>query len=57
MADTQVRADEARRNLRGILDEVARGAHVTILRYDTPAAVVVPVEWHEKATAALEATG
>lgn len=42
-------ADEARRNLRNLLDEVARGYHITILRYDKPAAVLVPVEWYEQA--------
>jgi prevent-host-death family protein len=50
MTDKEVRSDEARRNLRDLLDEVALGAHVTILRYDKPAAVLVPVEWHKQAT-------
>jgi antitoxin (DNA-binding transcriptional repressor) of toxin-antitoxin stability system len=43
MTDKQVRSDEARRNLRDLLDEVALGARVTILRYDKPAARLVPV--------------
>lgn len=48
----QVRSDEARRHLRNLLDQVARGYHVTILRYDKPAAVLVPVDWYEDAEAA-----
>ena len=51
----RVRSDEARRNLRDLLDEVALGAHVTILRYDKPAAVLVPVGWYEEAEAAWTA--
>ena len=50
----QVRSDEARRELRGLLNAVEHdGEHVTILRYDTPAAVMVPVDWYEAAKAAL----
>jgi antitoxin (DNA-binding transcriptional repressor) of toxin-antitoxin stability system len=44
MTDKQVRSDEARRNLRDLLDEVALGARITILRYDKPAAMLVPVD-------------
>lgn len=43
MTDKQVRSDEARRNLRDLLDEVALGARITILRYDKPAAMLVPL--------------
>ena len=46
--DRWVRSDEARTKLRDLLDEVDRdGAHVYILRYDRPVAVMVPVEWYE----------
>jgi PHD/YefM family antitoxin component YafN of YafNO toxin-antitoxin module len=46
--DRWVRSDEARAKLRDLLDDIARtGAHVYVLRYDTPAAVLVPVEWYE----------
>jgi PHD/YefM family antitoxin component YafN of YafNO toxin-antitoxin module len=49
-----MRSDEARDSFRALTDEVALdGAHVTILRYNTPVAVMVPVEWHEQAVAAL----
>ena len=42
MNDKQVRSEEARRNLRDLLDEVEHhDVHVTILRYDKPAAVLV----------------
>jgi prevent-host-death family protein len=48
--DRRVRSDEARRTLRDLLNEVEHeGAHVYVLRYDTPAAVIVPVEWYEQA--------
>ena len=47
-----VRSDEARAKLRDLLDEIARdGAHIYVLRYDTPAAVMVPVEWYERVKA------
>lgn len=47
-ADRWVRSDEARAKLRDLLDEIAAsGAHIYVLRYDKPAAVLVPVEWYE----------
>jgi prevent-host-death family protein len=52
MTDITVGSDEARRNFRDILDQVARDYHVTILRYNKPAAVLVPVDWYEDAEAA-----
>jgi len=56
MDDKQVRSDEARRNLRDLLDEVEHhDVHVTILRYDKPAAVLVSLEWYEQAKALIEA--
>ena len=52
--ERQVRSDDARRHLRDLLNEVERdGSHITILRYDTPSAVLVPVGWHEQAEKAL----
>jgi prevent-host-death family protein len=55
MEDKQVRSDEARRNLRDLLDEVEHhDVHVTILRYDKPAGVIVSVEWYEQATQAIK---
>jgi prevent-host-death family protein len=48
--DNRVRSDEARRRFRELLNEVEHGgAHITILRYDTPSAVLVPVGWYERA--------
>jgi antitoxin (DNA-binding transcriptional repressor) of toxin-antitoxin stability system len=50
----QVQSDEARRSLRVILNEVEhQGEHYEVLRYQTAAAVIVPVEWYENARAAL----
>ena len=47
-------SDEAKRNFRSLLNHVEHdGEHITILRYNTPAAVIVPVEWYEQARAAL----
>lgn len=55
MGDKQVLSDEARRNFRALLNDVEHDdAHVTILRYATPAAVLVPVEWYERAQQALK---
>lgn len=51
--DRWVRSDEARAKLRDLLDEIAAsGAHIYVLRYDKPAAVLVPVDWYEDAEAA-----
>ena len=48
-SDRWVRSQEVRDHLRDLLDEVDRGgAHVYVLRYDKPAAVIVPVEWYEQ---------
>lgn len=54
-SDRWVRSDEARAKLRDLLDEVAQqGSHVYVLRYDKPAAVLVPVGWHDAVTALIE---
>ena len=54
----EVQSDEARRTFRALLNEVEhRGEHVTILRYTTPAAVLVPVGWYERALAAIGPAG
>lgn len=54
----EVPSDQARGNFRSLLNKVEHeGAHVTILRYKVPAAVLVPVKWHETATSALAALG
>jgi PHD/YefM family antitoxin component YafN of YafNO toxin-antitoxin module len=51
--DRWVRSDEARTKLRDLLDEIAHdGARIYVLRYDKPAAVLVPVDWYEDAEAA-----
>lgn len=50
----RVRSAEAQAKFRNLLDDIARdGAHVYVLRYDKPEAVMVPVGWYErmKATA------
>jgi prevent-host-death family protein len=50
MPDKQIRSDEARRNFSPLLDEVKhQDVHITVLRYDKPVAVIVPVEWYERA--------
>ena len=47
--DRWVRSAEAQAKFRDLLDEIAaEGAHVYVLRYDKPAAVLVPVEWYER---------
>ena len=54
----EVQSDEARRNWRGLLNEVEhRGEHIILLRYTTPTAVLVPVGWYENALAILGPAG
>lgn len=46
----EIRSDDARQNWRDLLNEVEHdGEHVTILRYNRPAAVIVPKDWYEQA--------
>lgn len=53
-SDRWVRSQDARDHLRDLLDEVAReGARIYVLRYDKPAAVIVPVEWYEEVKSML----
>lgn len=50
MEGIQVRSEEIRRRLRPLLNAVeVVGEHVTILRYDKPTAVLVPIAWYEQA--------
>lgn len=50
----QVLSDEVRRTWRETLNEVEHQAvHMTVLRYNTPAAVLVPVSWYEQAQALM----
>ncbi len=50
--DRCVGSDEARSNFRTLLDDVEhRDAHVTIQRHGKPVAVIVPVDWYDRATA------
>lgn len=47
-------ADEARSGFSYLIGTVVHAAaHITITRYGQPSAVIVPVEWHERAKAAL----
>ena len=58
MSDRQVRTEEARRNFRELLNEVEhQGAHIAITRYDSPSAMLVPMEWYDRAVEALAARG
>jgi len=57
MADKQLLSEEARRNFGTLLGEVQyQGVHVTVMRYKTPAAVIVPPDWYEHARQALAAS-
>lgn len=51
---TIVRADEARRRLRDLLNEVGAGGVVEIRRYDTPEAILVSPDWYERADALMK---
>lgn len=58
MGDKRIPSDEARRNFRELLNAVEHdGEHVTVLRYGTPAAVVVPAGWYEQARQTLGKEG
>ena len=53
-SDRWVRTDDARRHLRVLLNETEHdGTHIFVLRYDKPAAVIVPVDWYEQAKEVL----
>jgi antitoxin (DNA-binding transcriptional repressor) of toxin-antitoxin stability system len=47
------RANDARLKMREILSAVERGEHIELKRYDTPTGVIVPLDWYERAKAAL----
>ena len=49
----QFSSEDARRNFRLILNDVERGEQVEITRYGKPLAALVPIEWAERARAAL----
>lgn len=50
----QVRSNYLRGHLADVISEIDRhGAHVAVLRYNTPVAVIVPAEWWERAARAL----
>lgn len=53
-AKQQVKSDEARKHFRELLSSVERGEFVEIQRYSTPTAVMVPVDWFERAAALME---
>jgi len=47
---------DARREFAALLEDVLRGQHIEITRYDRPLAVIVPVGWYERAESALAAS-
>jgi len=47
---------DARREFAALLEDVLRGQHIEITRYDRPLAVIVPVGWYEQARSALAAS-
>ena len=53
----QYTSEDARREWRRILNEVERGEQVEITRYGKALAAVVPIEWRDKAVAALAHQG
>lgn len=54
---TRVQSDDVRKKLRALLNEVERGGFVEICRYQDPTAVMVPVEWFQRAAEALGENG
>lgn len=52
--DRWVRSDDARNRLSELLREVQEDdAHIYVLRYDKPVAVLVPVAWHAEMMALI----
>lgn len=50
-----VPSDEAKRGFRALINAVEHdGEHVEILRYKTPAAIIVPIEWYVHAKASIK---
>lgn len=55
---SELQSSLARQNFRAILNEVEhQNTHVKLTRYDNPVAVMVPPEWYELASAAMEYAG
>jgi PHD/YefM family antitoxin component YafN of YafNO toxin-antitoxin module len=52
--DRWMRSAEAQEKFRKLLDDAEDGKHTYILRYDKPAAVLVPVDWYEQVRAFQE---
>jgi PHD/YefM family antitoxin component YafN of YafNO toxin-antitoxin module len=53
-ADKWVSVGEARGKFRDLVDDVTQnGAHIYVLRYAKPVAVVVPVGWYEEVKAKI----
>jgi len=54
MREIRVDSAAARHDFRSVLDDVERrDAHVTIERWKRPVAVLVPIEWYQRARLAL----
>lgn len=54
----QVGSDDARRDFRALLNDVEhQGEHITVMRYKTPAAVIVPVWWYDLAEDLMDNRG
>ena len=55
MENNQIGSNQARDNFAGVLTDVEHnGAHITVMRYKKPAAVIVPIDWYEQAKGLLE---
>ena len=55
MENNQIGSNQARDNFAEVLTDVEHnGAHVTVMRYKKPAAVIVPIDWYEQAKGLLE---
>jgi PHD/YefM family antitoxin component YafN of YafNO toxin-antitoxin module len=51
----QILSDDARKRFREVIDDIQQNnEHYLVLRYQTPSAMIVPVNWFERAKAALD---
>lgn len=57
-ADKWMSVGEARAKFRDLVDGVTQDdAHVYVLRYGKPVAVIVPVDWYEEVKARIQGEG
>jgi GIY-YIG catalytic domain-containing protein len=58
LADNQILSDQVRLHFRATLSRIQHdGAHLHVVRYSKPVAVLIPVDWYEQAKALISKEG